>query len=395
MIDKIINNDKSKCSGCNACGNVCPVNAIIMKEDLEGFYYPHVDESKCIKCKACINKCPILNKNSGVKTNSVEVYACFNKNLEIREKSSSGGFFYTVAEYILNNNGVVYGASFDNKWKVVHKSISNLDEIFLLMGSKYVESYIGNNLLRELKANLDKEKLVLFTGTPCQIGGVKRFLQKDYKNLYTIDFICHGVPSPLVWEKYLETSYGLKNIKNIYFRNKILGWNNFMFMIELKSGRKVYKAPNDDVYMLGFLNDLILRPSCYNCNFKTINRESDFTMADCWGAADICPDINDDKGISAVFIQSEKGRLIFEELNNKVFIKPLDFNTVLKHNTAMNISSLKNKNRGRFFEGFNRNPDNVRALILKYYFQKGLRKKISFRLRNSIKRLLRRIKVGI
>lgn len=395
MIDEIIIKDKSKCSGCNACGNICPVDAIIMKEDNEGFYYPFVNNDKCIKCKACIKICPILNKQQVNSANDKKVYGCYNKNIEMRLKSSSGGFFYVIAEYILKHNGIVYGASFDNSWRVVHTGIDSLDKLEVLMGSKYVESYISEIILREVKLNLDKGRLVLFTGTPCQIGGVKSFLQKDYKNLYTVDFICHGVPSPLVWEKYLKFNYDISKIKNIYFRNKINGWNNFMCMVELKNGNKIYKSPDDDLYMLGFLNNLYLRTSCHACSFKDFSRNSDFTIADCWGALEICPDINDDKGLSAVFIQSRKGEQLFEYLREKLVIKELNSELVIKHNTSMIKSSLVNKNREKFFSYLSQDNLKINKLISKYYFQYGFRKRLSVYLRNKLKNFIRRIRVGV
>lgn len=393
MINKIATKDKSKCSGCNACGNICPVNAIIMKEDFEGFYYPFVDGNKCIKCKACINICPILNENKLEANNNIKVYGCFNKDLNVRLQSSSGGFFYVIAEYILKNNGIVYGAAFDDIWRLVHRSVDSLDELKFLMGSKYVESYIDEIILREVKLNLDKGKLVLFTGAPCQIGGVKRFLQKDYKNLYTVDFICHGVPSPLVWKKYLEYNYNISKINKIYFRNKINGWNNYMFMIELKNRKKIYKSPDEDLYMLGYLNNLYLRPSCHDCSFKTFNRVSDFTMSDCWGASEICPDINDDKGLSAVFIQSRKGEQLFEYL--KLVFKELNSELVIKHNTSMIKSSLVNKNREKFFYSLAQDNLKINKLISKYYFQYGFRKRLSVYLRNKWTAFIRRLKIGV
>ena len=194
--------DKSKCCGCSGCMNICPKNAIIMKEDKNGFKYPIVDKEKCINCGLCEKVCPILN-NKKEQQKEIKAYACYNKNIEERLKSSSGGIFILLAKEILKRNGIVFGAAFDENFNVKHISIDNEKDIEKLMGSKYVQSNMGK-VYKEVKEFLENGKYILFSGTPCQIEGLKKFLKKDYDKLYTQDIICHGVPSPKIWQMYLE-----------------------------------------------------------------------------------------------------------------------------------------------------------------------------------------------
>lgn len=197
----VILNDISKCSGCHACYNICPMHCITMQADNEGFLYPIIDSNLCIECGRCKNKCPINNIYNG---NTIgKAYSCYSKNDLIRENSSSGGLFTLIAEYIISRGGIVFGVAFDEKLNVHHISVDNKEDLAKLRGSKYIQSSIGN-AFKEVKDNLDKNRIVLFSGTPCQISGIKAYLGKEYDNLFLQDIICHGVPSPKVWQEYLS-----------------------------------------------------------------------------------------------------------------------------------------------------------------------------------------------
>ena len=283
---------KEDCCGCNACVQICPKNCILMKEDEEGFKYPCVDEKGCIECGLCKKVCPIIKSKGQSSNNNVMPKAIggWYKNDDVRFKSSSGGAFHLFAEYILNNGGVVYGCTLNESLEAVHIGVETMNELHLLYGSKYVQSDIGN-VYKNVKEKLESGRKVLFVGTPCQAAGLKSYLQKDYNNLYTCDFICHGVPSPLVFRKYidyLEHKYGDK-VTGFRFRNKDDGWRptgqQMGTLVEFKSGNvKKFMPAYKDAYMNGFLDDLYLRPSCYNCQFKKLPKNyADVSIADFWG----------------------------------------------------------------------------------------------------------------
>lgn len=375
---------KEDCCGCYACYNICPKECITMESDNEGFWYPKIDKNKCINCNLCKKICPIINKPDG-SLYEKKSYALFNKNEKIRLESSSGGIFSILAEYVINNHGSVYGAAFDEDFNVKHIKITSLQDIELLRGSKYVQSKI-NDIFKSIKFNLKNNKIVLFTGTPCQIAGLQSFLQKKYDNLILMDIVCHGVPSPLVWQQYineLEQNYK-QNIKSIYFRDKSTGWKKYS--VKFLFDKDEYKNFGfKDIYMKGFLNDIYLRPSCYNCNFKGIERVSDITVADFWGIEKVLPELDDDKGTSLIVIHSKKGKQLFDKLSEKMISNDVNLNEAIKYNPSM-ISSVKyNGKRKDFFLELNSGEELIN-LIRKYT-------KISFekRVKNKIKLIVKRL----
>lgn len=305
--DKLVS--KQECCGCGACYSICPKNAISMKYDEEGFEYPVIDDKICVNCNSCSKVCPVQNHvcESEFK---VQAFAAYNLKEEQRLQSSSGGIFPLIAEYFLQNGGVVYGAAFTDNFEVEHIGITRMSELKRLQGSKYVQSRLGRIFLDVKDALLDN-KIVLFSGTPCQVEGLKSFLIKDYNNLYTIDLVCHGVPSPKIWQRYLNEEYGIDSITAINFRDKKNGWANYD--LHISTNVESSHEPNPiaiykEDYLRGFLKELYLRPSCHKCSFKKIHHVSDITLGDLWGNKTICPEFADDnKGISAVFVQSKKG----------------------------------------------------------------------------------------
>ena len=357
-IEKIII-DK-KCSGCMACVNICP-KAAIKIEKIDGFEYPYVDEDICIKCGKCDIVCPIINKQEE-KQYLQKVYAAKNKNTEIRMKSSSGGIFILIAEWILDNGGVVFGAKFNDKMEVVHDCVESKEELSLLRGSKYVQSKIDLSYSKAKKF-LESGKKVLFTGTPCQIEGLLGFLGKKYDNLYTQDIVCHGVPSPLVWKKYLEYK---KFPKQINFRNKEqTGWTNYQVQYKYENNEELVEHKKD-LYMKLFLKNLDLRESCYSCGFKKIIRNSDITIADFWGINTVNSEFNDEKGISAIIINSDKGLEIFNQIKSKIeFIKE-DIKNIIKFNSCICNSVSYNEKRKDFFLDI---EENDFEFIIKKYLE--------------------------
>lgn len=337
----MINIQETKdCCGCEACVQVCPVHCIFFFEDKEGFRYPKVDQEKCTECSLCEKVCLVLNQ--GTERKPLSVYAAQNKDEEIRRQSSSGGIFTLLAEQTLQEGGVVFGAKFNADWEVVHDFTETVEGLAAFRGSKYVQSRIGD-VYKQVKQFLKTDRKVLFSGTPCQVAGLKLFLRKEYENLLAVDFICHGVPSPMVWRKYLGELIALKgdqqnsvlshlkpsilnsirDVSRIEFRNKVLGWKKFSFALTLSVpdgyGAKnsvLHSEPlNKNIFMRGFLSDLYLRPSCHACPAKSLKSGSDITIADFWGIQNVLPDFDDDKGTSLVSVNSEKGKAIYESLS--------------------------------------------------------------------------------
>ena len=292
--------NKADCCGCSACEQICPVHAISMRRDELGFDYPVVNENTCINCKACDEVCPPKNEFN-VRIPQY-VYAVKNKNNEERIRSSSGGVFPILAKDVLAKGGTVYGAAFDQKWNVHHIKIESEGELFLLQGSKYVQSKMGTTFM-QVRKNLQEGRLVLFSGTPCQVAGLLRFLKKRYINLITVDVACHGVPNPRIWEDFLKKTSSNKTIEKIKFKNKSTGWNwdsySFSMTISGKTSKtNVWKHP----YMRLFLNDFILRPSCHTCHYRSGKSGADITIADYWGIERNHPDFFDNTGVSALLL---------------------------------------------------------------------------------------------
>lgn len=364
----IVLTKKEDCCGCNACVQVCSKKCIAMREDQEGFLYPHIDQCICINCGLCEKVCPVINQ--GELRQPLVVLAAKNSNEKVRLLSSSGGIFSLLSEYILEKNGVVFGARLNDKWQVVHDYTETKEGLSAFRGSKYVQSHIGNSYA-QVKLFLKQGRLVLFSGTPCQIAGLKRYLFKDYKNLVTLDIICHGVPSPKVWQNYLDEKvasegrkkilfandiYGKKHISNIFFRDKRSGWKKFSFVLaitltdsnEKKKQILLSDVFSENIYMKGFLSDLYLRPSCYDCPSKCGKSESDITLGDFWEIQKILPYYDDDKGVSAVLIYNpellEKVKGILFENSHKV-----TYQEVFIGNSPLEKSPHTHPNRDYFF----------------------------------------------
>ncbi len=332
-----------------------------MKPDIEGFMYPYFDKSTCIDCGLCEKSCPVINQNEPQKP--ISVYAAINPDEDIREKSSSGGVFTVLAEKVIEEGGVVFGAKFNNCWEVVHGYVEVIEELEKLRGSKYVQSRIGSTY-REVESFLKTGKKVLFSGTPCQVAGLYRYLHKYYDNLITVDFICHGVPSPGVWSKYLNEVViaGKQAILDVGFRNKSKGWKRFSFALDMKKNSdtvSMLSPVNKNPYMSAFLHDLILRPSCYQCPVKGGKSCSDITIADFWGVQNVNPNIDDDKGTSLVLVNTEKGKsaIPFDNLHYEV-----STGDALKYNSAYYKAANMNPRRFAFFTSLEKG-ENLHQII--------------------------------
>ena len=343
---------KQDCCGCGACSQICPRQCIEMKKDEEGFCYPRVDKEVCVNCGLCEKTCPILNAKRDGSGKSVRqnTYVAYHLDEKIRLESSSGGVFTALAEDVIQQGGIVFGAAFDHEYLVHHIGVENLSDLEKLRGSKYLQSRTEDTF-REAKAALDQGRRVLYSGTGCQIAGLKAYLKQDYANLLTVDILCHGVPSPALWTLYLaemEKKHG-GTVRRVSFREKKPGWKNYSVSISFSNNNIEYeKCFREEPYMQMFLKNICLRPSCYQCKFKTINSQADITLGDCWGIEKYMPEIDDDKGISGIFVHSENGESAVSRIASSVYSQKADFQRIQQ--TMVYESATQHPHRKKFFK---------------------------------------------
>ena len=375
-----IYNTKNACCGCGACASSCLKKCISMREDEEGFLYPEVDTTTCVNCGKCVKVCPEkkLTVGKNLKENFPTAYVAYVKNTCMRKMSSSGGVFMLIAEKVIELGGVVFGAAFSNDFKeVCHIGVEDRKDLFKLQGSKYTQSNIGECYILA-KSFLDKKRIVLFSGTACQIEGLKSFLGRDYQNLYTIDVLCHGVPSPKLWRKYVkekEIEYGAR-VRRVNFRNKSSGWNNYSFEMCFENNACLKQMHTQNIYMDMFLKNICLRPSCYRCIFKNIRRESDFSLGDCWGVENHTPEMFDDLGTSVIMVHTIKGMGMMQSLENEMFSTEKAVDVVLPSDSDSRRSVREHPNRKKFFKELAEEKDinQLSKLVRLTFLQKCIRK---------------------
>lgn len=379
--------DKSQCCGCEVCVQRCPKRCISLVEDKEGFLYPSVDKKVCVECGLCEKVCPIINQST--ERQPRVVYAAINPDSDVRYSSSSGGIFSALADAVLIQGGVVFGVCWDKDWRLVFDYTENKEDLFRFRGSKYLQAYVGDAYIR-VEHFLKIGRQVLFTGTPCQIAALRRYLKKDYDNLLMVDVICHGVPSPGVFRAYLseeiaqvaisnkKKSVSLSSksyiaernllntadwhIEDIQFRDKRLGWKKFSFTLCLatmsavgeKNSVSLSSLLNENIFMRGFLRDFYLRPSCYSCSAKSGRSGSDITLGDFWGINELNPEIDDDRGVSAVTINSDKGALLFDALLLQKYV--MNYDDLCHYNPALVRSVVCPPQRAKFFKRYGKEP---------------------------------------
>ena len=402
---KIVN--KQDCCGCSACVQRCPKHCITLKEDGEGFLYPHVDSDVCIDCGLCEKVCPELHQDG--RHEPLEVYAAKNKDEAVRMQSSSGGIFTLLAEKVIQEGGVVFGAAFDANWEVMHTYAETMEGLVDFRGSKYMQSRIGT-AYQDAEYFLKQGRKVLFSGSPCQIKGLKLFLRKNYDNLRAVDFICHGVPSPKIWREYLKETIARKSGKNsvlpypipckigidtVDFRSKSTGWKKFSFALTLsetsvegdKNTVLLSSVFSENPFMRAFLADLTLRPSCYSCPSKSGRSGSDLTIADYWAIPQVAPEFDDDKGVSLVLVQTEKGKSFYQSLKEKTTFIVTSYQEAQGANGGFKEKTPMHPKRSRFFTEFAQSDDIIglidRTLRIPLY------RKLLKKVKNGIKKMLK------
>lgn len=355
--------DKFNCYGCTACANICPQNAITMVEDDEGFIYPQIDDKKCIKCGLCEKKCIYKNKKLIKDYDKKESFAIYSKNDKIRETSSSGGTFTGLYKNIINKGGYVVGVRYDKNMKPIYDIVNTEEKCEAFKGSKYVRADSGD-IYHKIKEKLDDKKLVLVTGTPCFIAGLNTYLGKEYKNLYTMDILCHGTPSPKVFERYvseLEEKYESKII-DFKFRDKKNGWQTATITIKFENGKEISNLLVKNGFGNAFSKGLISRPSCYNCEYVGYNVTADLRVADFWATRSKYKNMDDNKGISIVLLNSEKGKELFNEIKDDYIVKEIPYEDALLKNHM--IPDPVTDTRQRLFNDIKENK--VLSVLAKY-----------------------------
>lgn len=347
----ITNDNKKDCCGCTACANICPKHCITMKEDREGFMYPSVDKTNCINCNLCEKVCPIINTQPS-KYLPDKAYIVRNKDCEIVKNSTSGGAVTAFCEEILRKNGIIFGGAFDENFNVLHRSAESVEDLKIFRSSKYVQSDLSDTY-KNVRQNLDNGRYVMFTGTPCQVEGLLRFLKKPYNNLFTVDFVCRAVPSPLVWKKYRELKTKKYNSEITYanFREKTYGYHSANLTLRFASGKKSIENTKTDYMLKSFFDGICSRPSCYECAFRKADRVSDLTVFDCWNITRYVPNLpDDDKGYTAVIVQSEKGEKMLCDVSDKLIMHKADVETLIKHDGFMALKNpYKHPKRDEYF----------------------------------------------
>ena len=305
--------NKEECCGCEVCANICPNNCIQMVPDEKGFLYPQINREDCVECGLCEKVCPVSDPQSS--EGEPVMYAVQNKDEKIRQESTSGGAFSLIADWVIKRGGVIIGAAFDEQFRVIHCAEDEKENISRFRGSKYVQSHTGE-IYRVARQYLREGKWVCFSGTPCQVNGLKKFLNREYEKLVTVDLACRGVTSPEFLEKYLhdQKEQAGEEITSVSFREKYYGYGFSTMKAGFADGSCARSGMESNIFLRSFFLDLNIRESCCACRFKTVKRVSDFTLFDGWHAGRFCAEMDDDKGATLCMIQSARGAGIFEDI---------------------------------------------------------------------------------
>lgn len=378
--------NKHECSGCTACSFVCTHNAITMKPDKLGFIYPCVDSEKCIDCGLCVKKCEFKADYSVYSNYETPIiYGGRLKDASALAASQSGGAASAICEAFIKEGGIVYGVMFDADFRVIHTRVDNVENLVKLKGSKYVQSDLTNTL-QQVRDDLMSNEKILFVGTACQVAGLKSFIPNKYHDkLYTIDILCHACPSPALWESYLQHIQKTNKAKIVAanMRNKKYGWRSFHETFMLSNGKEIKR----DSYIYLFFHHLSIKKSCEVCHFTNHRRVSDVTLSDFWGWSKYHPEWNDDKGVSMIMVNSEKGTLLLNGINTEMSLIKSDESEIDHLQPQLSRPSNANPLRESFEQDFHKKgfkyvskkygdenwKEKIKKIIRPFYLQ--LRKK--------------------
>ncbi len=375
--------DKSLCSGCTACVSACPAQCIVMRRDREGFDYPVANSDLCVKCGLCERICPVLNPCDRMEPLDAYAARCASQV----EGASSGGIFPLLAQEFVSDGGIVCGAALDTDCTVVHCAVEDEAGLSALKGSKYAQSELYS-MFEDIRAELKDGRRVLFSGTPCQVAGLNAYLGKAQDGLITVDIACHGVPSPGLWEKYkaaIEKSHH-SPLKSVDFRDRSEGWRHYNIRYDFRD-KSVTVPRAKDPYLALFLQDMTLRPSCYDCRLRGGCSGSDITLSDLWSVAGTAPEMNDDRGVSGVLINTEKGRELYEKVTGRLVGQQIQVDQVRKENGGFAGAVVVPERRDEFFKGVHSAAD-----LPKYMSSFIIRKPLHVRMYQSIRRKLSALK---
>lgn len=379
--------DKSKCCGCEACASICPKKCIRMEEDEEGFRYPVVDKEKCVDCKLCEKVCPIMVEAKKQVLENPECYAAYNKNDEILKDSSSGGIFSLFAKTIISKNGIVYGVKQSSTYDIKFTRIDNEKDLKELRGSKYLQAKV-DNIYSSVKKDLENDKYVLFSGTPCQIAALYKFLNKEYEKLYTVDVVCHGVPSNKVYRKYIDymENKNKSKVVNIRWRDKVKGWGPNRVTVFFENGKKETSASSKNPFQTGFLNNIYLRNSCYKCIYAKLPRIGDVSLADFWGYDGELKEKNNNKGLSAIIVSTQKGREMFTAIQNDINYHSVTKEYLMSKSRHVYIHPEENNQREKFFKDLE--TMSFDKISKKYKMKENILEKYLSKAKRKIKKIM-------
>lgn len=373
--------NKQDCCGCSACEQICSVNAITLKADVQGFLYPSIDTKKCVLCRRCLKACPITSPKAE-KIFEQDAYLVQHKNSAILEDSTSGGSFTAIAQAILTRGGVVFGAAYDKHFNVYHTFVEDEKELARFRNSKYVQSKMGQ-VFQQVKHFLKEKRYVCFSGTPCQIEGLLNYLNQPSPYLFTVDVVCHAVPSPAVWQTYLGMlrKQQKTDFLNLRFRDKDrFGYMYSQFAVKLSNEKTIYEGIERNIMMRAFFSEICNRPSCYDCKFKKQHRRSDITIWDCFDLNEFSQNkaFKQDKGISRMLVHSDAGKSLMNDVLKNCIYEKITVSNAMHYDAKEMISSVKkNPQYDAFWSDFEKNPEET----LRKYFPFGLKQKLEMNIR--------------
>lgn len=343
---KTVYEEKEKCFGCGLCAHICETNAITMKADSEGFLYPEIDDMKCIHCNNCRTNCIAT---MSMDHNDNEVYACSAREDEVLKESTSGGIAYILGRKIVEEGGVVYGASFGQNNEVKHIRVEDVDGLWKTQGTKYVQSNIGD-VFKCIAQDIDDNRTILFTGTPCQVAAIKQHFG-EYSRIVLLEIVCMGCPSPKVWSDYIsEKEKEIGKIEKVKFRDKKIGWRGSNITLVTRNAEYTYRAAENE-FLMGFGQCMYIRPSCHTCLFKGRKTVGDIKVGDFWGIENSKLKFNN-KGTSVVIVETSRGKEVFEKIRPVLDVSKANYRLAVSSNPCIEISKAPSKYRSTFFEEY-------------------------------------------